>query len=1041
MTTRDKIRKLLPLAISALMVLSLALIVATTPVSAAGPKTWIVRPITLESGGGSATWTTDIQHTGVSSVKLTIALETDYAELSVPVDIALENLELENTSFWCKSTVGDRIPYFIFVLETDHRINNDADSSAGYSNLAEYKASKSPQWQDEDGVWRTWAETVSHFESETKITSVIICLSDWPTLLSYVDDLKVNNVTYELEQSDYNTIQAAITAAGAGDTVLVYPGIYAEDLVVNTANLTLKSESGKELTTIQLVDGVGIDIQGGASNFTLGGAEGKGFAIVSSVGGTTFDIQLANAPSGVEISYNAIDTTGHATMGISVGAAGATGLTIDNNTFTGDDSPDGSIWGPNVVDITVTNNTLDGVGLVSYGIQFSGVTGTSTISNNTIENYKGAGGIVISNGAGTSGLTISNNDVSESANGIRFSDYCAQGTPGDMTTVTVVQNILTNNAKSIRVGDGAHVLASDFTIENNNIAGSTTWGLQNEHATEVVTATLNWWDSDNGPSASLNTFNVEQQGDSVSANIDFTPWLDAPYPEGDSFAPVKNADTGDNYTSIQAAIDAASSGNTIIASDGTYTEDLKIQDKANLTLKSESGKDVTTIQLTGVVKYGIELTSGADNTTIGGEAGHGFTIKGPDTAPGGSFVISVNNAPSGVEISYNAIDTTGVASIGINIGAAGATNLTVSYNKFIADNGVTYADVSISGEYGPIVNLIVTHNEFTGPGIVNKWGAAISVGGVTESTISNNTIDNYDKGINIQNGTGVSDLLIDNNSISGCGKGVCLKQDGSGDMTTVTLTQNTLANNTIGLLVEDGAHVLASQFTIENNDIVGSTDCGLKNEHTSEDVTATYNWWGDSSGPSGVGSGEGDAVSTNVNYNPWLLKAKDEPQTYYDYTLALESGWNLISTPKILENENLSKIIVGTTLEFYTYDGNHWISTTSMKPLDAVFVKMGGSGGIGFEWTTSELVAPPTKQLENGWNIVGSSVNIPSEASVRVDDALDSVSGSWSTVFSPACNLSAWTVTTRTAGTESMLPYEGYWVYMLESAELAGRTT
>lgn len=497
-----------------------------------------------------------------------------------------------------------------------------------------------------------------------------------------------------------------------------------------------------------------------------------------------------------------------------------------------------------------------------------------------------------------------------------------------------------------------------------------------------------------------------------------------------------------DYNTIQAAITAAETGDTVLVYPGVYNEDLKIQDKANLTIRSESGRDVTTIQLTGVVKYGIELTTGADNTTIGGEAGHGFTIKGPATGSVGSFVISVNNAPSGVEISHNAIDTTGVASMGISVGTAGATGLTIDNNTFTGDENAG-GEGSI---WGPnVVDITVINNTLSGAGLVDY---AIQFSGVTgTSIISGNTIENY-KGagaIVITNGTGTSGLTISNNDVSGCANGIRFAEESgygaAGNMTTVTVTQNTLTNNAKSIRIGDGTHVLASNFTIENNNIVGSTAWGLWNQHTTEEVTATYNWWGDSSGPSEEGSGEGDAVSTNVNYNPWLLEPKDEPQTYYDHCEALESGWNMISTPKILESENLSEIIVGTILEFYTYDVNHWINTTSMEPLDAVFVKMGGSGGIGFEWTTNELVAPPTKQLEEGWNLVGSSVNIPSESSVPVNEALDSVSGSYSTVFSPACNLHAWTVTTTTAGTKSMLPYEGYWVYVLEPAELAGRTT
>ena len=219
------------------------------------------------------------------------------------------------------------------------------------------------------------------------------------------------------------------------------------------------------------------------------------------------------------ISYNTIDTTGGATMGISVGAAGASGLTVSNNTFAAEVN-DGSIWGPNVADVTVSNNTLSGG---SYAVQFSGVTGTSTISNNTISGYTGSGGIVISNGAGTSGLTISGNNISSCSNGIYFVEYCAQGTAADMTTVTVTENTLSTNTVGIYVGDGTHVLASTFTINNNNISGNTNFGLENAHTSEQVTATHNWWDDASGPYHA--TTNPGGTGDAVSVNVDYAPWL------------------------------------------------------------------------------------------------------------------------------------------------------------------------------------------------------------------------------------------------------------------------------------------------------------------------------------------------------------------------------------------------------------------------------------------------------------------------------------------------------------------------------------
>jgi parallel beta-helix repeat protein len=78
-----------------------------------------------------------------------------------------------------------------------------------------------------------------------------------------------------------------------------------------------------------------------------------------------------------------------------------------------------------------------------------------------------------------------------------------------------------------------------------------------------------------------------------------------------------------------------------------------------------------------------------------------------------------------------------------------------------------------------------------------------------------------------------------------------------------TIEHNLIRYNSTGVYVHSGSP------TITQNDITGNTNYGVYN-HSTTTIDATGNWWGDASGPSGVGTGSGDAVSDYVAYTPWL---------------------------------------------------------------------------------------------------------------------------------------------------------------------------
>ena len=507
-----------------------------------------------------------------------------------------------------------------------------------------------------------------------------------------------------------------------------------------------------------------------------------------------------------------------------------------------------------------------------------------------------------------------------------------------------------------------------------------------------------------------------------------------------------------DFSTIQAAINAAGTGDTVLVYLGAYYEALTVNVE-NLTIKSSAGADNTIIAPTSANLAGFNVT--ASGATIGGD-GSGFTIGAGGR---GGIYADVNG---GKRITVQG-----------NIFKSYATN---------ESRGMWFENLSNGA--------LITGNSFTTPIL----GTGIQVVNADGATISNNTVatgtlkycfltfkaeafypardpPNPYAEYAAESASTINNVTVTGNEIAGMAAnrhairfaastkvtthGTPYAQDLTVGAGGVVISGNVFENNGIGVQIDENktsdeqtAHIYGVEnIAINNNNFEGNTLAVNNGQATTLD--ATLNWWGDSSGPSGEGSGEGDAVSTNVNYNPWLLKLKDEPQTYYDYTLALESGWNLISTPKILENDNIAEMVadIDDIQHVYRYEDSSWLTDSAaygQESLYASFVKVkedAGSIGIGFKWTTDMQAVPPARVLPENWSLIGPNMDPSVETSVRADYFLDSVTGSYSTLFSPNFNLNNWTVTTGTANGESVLPYEGYWIFMKVQDTLAGRTT
>jgi len=419
---------------------------------------------------------------------------------------------------------------------------------------------------------------------------------------------------------DYDTIQEAIDAASDGDTIMVAAGLYEESVVIDKS-LTLKgaqagvdarTRSGAE-TIIEPDEGTGIRILTAADRvvvidgLTVQNAE---HGIATPEPTMAADITVKNVrvlnPSefGISPTFTVTTTVEYCYVEGAIQAINAGALVP---------------FEPTVA--TFRNNEI-----VNSQFGFTGYLKDSLIEGNLVRDFA-------TEGIGISGqflnTEIKNNTVTgyvEGA-GMTFEEHYGR----DLSeNVNVEGNIFTGNDLGIYVFDTQTTLTG-ITVNFNNIADNSRYGVWNQGG-ETLDATKNWWGHASGPGKVGPGY-----GDAVSTKVLYSPWLGA---ELGTQPMTWGVDT---TSSIQDAIDGAAPGDTIIAAEGEYEEDLNIDKSLNL--HSAGGIEVTTI--TGSVS--IELD--AEIVFLGGDD-VGFTVDADD----GDFAISLSiDNESEVSISHNVL--------------------------------------------------------------------------------------------------------------------------------------------------------------------------------------------------------------------------------------------------------------------------------------------------------------------------------------------------------------------------------------------------
>ncbi len=303
-----------------------------------------------------------------------------------------------------------------------------------------------------------------------------------------------------------NPIQTAIDSASAGDTIIVHPGTYDQQILLNKNDLTLQSSDGPAATVIDFT-GVwcgywstgngGVDIPYGVQGVTV-----EGFTIVG--GSPASDALISIGGDDNTIRNNIVigdPSSGGQDIGIHIGnVAEASPQKPSKNCILGNkvyNHAGSGIFVGNWAGIdnlvhgnTVHDNVIGGIpGLNGNGIEVDRALGV-TVRDNTLYNNEAAG-IKVVRTAPNAVIEVSYNTITGNGTGVL--------------------------SESWRPGAAASAVV---TITCNNIFGNGFGVRNNEQVT--INAQINWWGDINGPFHP--SLNPEGNGDDVSDNVAFVPW-------------------------------------------------------------------------------------------------------------------------------------------------------------------------------------------------------------------------------------------------------------------------------------------------------------------------------------------------------------------------------------------------------------------------------------------------------------------------------------------------------------------------------------